>query len=149
METGLTLPGEPKGKCCWFVPLKQGVILIGVLIVVFAAFLVQQCLTFLSGNATFIYAVLYGVAAAPNVLGAFYYVKWFMNMDAAETKQGLFKACLLTILSAVISVGVSVVMALTLAGHTFGDLIVSILVSGVTSLLFFYFAGACKKYASE
>ena len=147
MENGLSLPGEPEGKCCWCIPLKIGVILIGLSMIATAISNVLLCLGNLGDH--FIYGVLFGAAAAPILLGVFYYVKWFMAMEDSERKNGLFRACLMVIFTSVITVGVFVIMTLLVEGVTFGSLISRIVGYGINAVFFLYFAGACKKFAAQ
>ena len=98
-ESGLTLPGEASDRCFWCIPLQIGVILIGILLVASAANQVITALTLSADSRTFLQFVLLIIATAPNVLGAVYYIRWFMNMEDADRKNGTFKACMLVVLS--------------------------------------------------
>merc|ERR1711937_367198 len=104
---------------------------IGIGMVGYAVHLSFSCIHLLGSSGNFAYALLYGVAATPIVLGVIYYIKWFMQMDDQEKRQGLFKACLMTILSCVISLVVSLVRFSTMPGFHFsdfaGDIVSSIL----------------------
>ena len=99
IKDGLSLPGEADDKCCWCVPIKIGVILIGISMILSAVSMVHNCVVFIGlGGTNFIYGVLMGVAAAPLVLGAWFYIKFFMA-DSADTRGGLAKACMMVILA--------------------------------------------------
>ena len=147
MEEGVALPGEAEDKCCWFLPIKIGMYLIGALMIGDAISNVLKCIELLSVN--FIFAVLYGAAAAPIVLGCVYFIRFFMSMDDSERRNGLFKACMLTILSNICTLAIAIVMFFTVTGTTFANVMVVLIVSGVSSVLFAYYAGVSKRFASQ
>ena len=96
----MSLPGEADDKCCWCVPIKICVILmIGINMILSALLMVQNCVVFIKlGGTYFIYGVLMGVAAAPLVLGLWFYIEFIMA-DSADTRGGLAKACMMVILA--------------------------------------------------
>ena len=87
-------------------------------------------------------------AAAPNVLGAYHYIKWFMDMENEERKLGTFKACLLVVLSCLLTIILEVIFYLT-TNQTGPNFLAGLAIQGLNALLFLYFAGACKKFASK
>ena len=149
-EEGLSLPGEAEDKCCWCIPLKIGVILVGIGMIASAVSIVIAGLGLLGTGATFIFGVLEIAAVAPMVLGSYFYIRWFMSMEDNDRKQGLFKACLLCVLSNIAYIIVGLVMSLTSEYMTFGGWFVSGLIPyAIVSVLYLYYAGAAKKYAAQ
>ena len=88
IKEGLSCPGEAEDKCCWCIPIKIGVILIGISMILLAASMVLLSLLFIGTEGLFIYGVLMGVAAAPLVLGAWFFLKFCMA-DSADTRAGM------------------------------------------------------------
>lgn len=120
-KEGISLPGEAADKCCFCIPIKPGVVIIGLIMVIDAVWGVLGVLNLLKHANLLIYAIISGVAIAPLVLGAYFYVRFFME-DNATTRGGLSKACMLVILSALILCGVSV-FQLILGDNTFGGVL--------------------------
>ena len=141
-KQGISLPGEAEDKCCYAVPIKFGVILIGAGIVYSAVMGVLAGLDMLKLN--FIYGVLYLAAQAPLALSAWYFISYF-RADTKESREGLQKACMLTILSAIAVAAVLLVM-----GILAGSLVISVIFAPViTFVVYTYFAGVCKRYAGQ
>jgi len=76
-KDGISLPGEKDDKCCWCVPIKIGIYLIGTLMIIYGLICALQCIKGIGTGSTFIYGVLYGVSAAPIVMGGLYFIKFF------------------------------------------------------------------------
>ena len=104
-KEGITLPGETEENCCWFIPIKAGIYIIGIFMCLWAVNLILQCVNNI--NDYFMWGVLYGAAAAPIILGAYFYVRFFQMPDDKERRLGLQKACMLVILSAIASSAIS------------------------------------------
>ena len=117
LEGGIT---EDADKCCLFVPIKLGVQIVGILIVVSAGLGVLNLLGALSVGAL-VYTILLGASLAPAVLSAFYFLKFLIN-DNSDTRAQLPTACALIILQQLVQVGAFVVYVLIYNG-TFGALI--------------------------
>ena len=152
-KEGITLPGEAKDKCCWFVPLKPGIYIIGVFMCLWAFNAIRLALfafdmMSVSGQ-WFIYGVGYAVSAAPIILGAWFFIKFFRNPDEKEARDGLSKACMMVILSSVILCGVAVVQFLLLTGFGFGNFLGAVISAAITAMVYFYYAGVCRRYAEE
>ena len=143
---GLKLPGETDDKCCWCIPIKPGVIIIGIVMILWALQLVITFIDWIDTDGLLIYAILYLCCIAPICLGAFFFVKYFMKMDDKDTKAKLEKACMLVILSAVIAFLIALIMVI-LGDNTFGNAISQLLTSIVISVIYFYYAGVCKRFA--
>ena len=148
MNNGISLPGEPSDKCCWFIPLNIGVIIIGIGMIATAASNVLAGLATMGEKGLFIYGVLELAAQAPILLGAYYYIMYFMDMENAEKRDGLFRACLMVLFSSVLTLGVQVV-SLVLGVSTFEVVLHGLIQNGLASVLYLYFAGTCKKYAEQ
>ena len=141
-KQGISLPGEAEDKCCYAVPIKYGVILIGAGIVYSAVMGVLAGLAML--GSAFIYGVLYLAAQAPLALSAWYFISYFRG-DTKETREGLQKACMLTILSAIAVAAVLLVMGLMA-----GNFVIGVIVNpAITFVIYTYFAGVCKRYAGQ
>ena len=97
---------------------------------------------------TFVLGILQIAAAAPNVLGAYHYIRYLMAQDDVERKNGTFKACLLVVLSNLLSMIVYLVTWLTASAYLFENFIVQEVVQAIFAVLFLYYAGACKKYVN-
>ena len=152
-KEGITLPGEDKDKCCWFVPLKPGVYIIGVAMCLWAVNAIRLALfafDMMSLNGSwFVYGVGYAVSAAPILLGAWFFIKFFRAPDERDARDGLSKACMMVILSSVILGGVAALQWLFLTGYTFGMFLNAVISAGVTACFYFYYAGVCRRYAEE
>ena len=147
-EEGLSLPGEAEDKCCWCIPLKIGVILIGVGIIGSAVNMVIGGVSMLGAN--FLLGILLCASAAPILLSSWMYIKWFRNMEDADAKNGLFKACLFCIFSWICYAVVGLILCLTTTGFTIGMWIGPYLITSlIVGLIYLYYAGACKKYAKS
>ena len=144
-KQGISLPGEAEDKCCWCIPIKIGVLLIGIGIIYSAVVNTLGGLTLLGAN--FIYGVLFLAAQAPLLLSAFYYIKYFQN-DSKETREGLSKACMLAILTTFAVAAVYLVMVVT-GASTFGVVMSQIISAGISFVLWTYYAGVCKRYAGQ
>ena len=145
-KEGISLPGEAEDKCCFCVPIKPGVYIIGVFMILWAVEAVLTALTWIGTSGLFIYGVIQAASAAPILLGAWYYIAFFRE-DNADTRNGLAKACMMVILSSIISVGVAVVMMI--GGFGFSVVMSAIISAGIVSFVYFYYAGVCKRYASQ
>ena len=142
-KQGISLPGEAEDKCCYAVPIKFGVILIGAGIVYSAVMGVLAGIAMLTPQ-NFIYGVLYLAAQAPLALSAWYFISYF-RADTKESREGLQKACMLTILSAIAVAAVLLVM-----GILGGSLVISVIFApAITFVVYTYFAGVCKRYAGQ
>ena len=146
-KEGISLPGEAEDKCCWFVPIKIGVYIIGAMMCLWAVRLILQCLDNIGAN--FIWGVLYGVAAAPIILGAYFYIRFFMDQDDKDRRLGLQKACMLVILSAMFSAGLALVQFFIVAGFPFGYFLEVCISSACLAIVYFYYAGVAKRFASQ
>ena len=141
-KQGISLPGEAEDKCCYAVPIKYGVILIGAGVVYSAVMGVLAGLAML--GTYFIYGVLYLAAQAPLALSAWYFISYF-RADTQESREGLQKACMLTILSAVAVAAVLLVLGLMAGTFAVGV----IFPPAITFVVYTYFAGVCKRYAGQ
>ena len=152
-DEGLTLPGEDADKCCFFLPLKTGVMVIGLIMISWgfnAAMLALRSFNAMSAGIIYlIFGIGYVAAAAPVVLGAFYFFNWFKAMDDKDTRNNLNKACMLVILSSIIVAGVAVAQFLLTSAFTIGMLMSPLVSAGTTAVVYFYYAGVCTRYAKE
>ena len=98
MAAGIKLPGEAADKCCWCVPIKCGIILVGVGIILNTISMIITGLAFFDVELV-IWGILFLVTAIPMVGSAFFFIKWFMKMDDPDTKAGLAKGCFLVVVS--------------------------------------------------
>ena len=99
----------------------------------------------------FIYGVLHMVAVAPIALGSWYYISFFRD-DNAESRQGLVKACMLMIMACAIGAGIVLVQFLIgTAGEslTFGAFLGGVLEQAIPAVIYFYYAGVAKRFASQ
>ena len=143
-KQGISLPGEAEDKCCYAVPIKYGVIAIGAGIVYSAVMGVLAGLRILGLDGGFIYGVLYLAAQAPLALSAWYFISFFRG-DTKETREGLQKACMLTILSAI-----AVAAVLLVQGLMAGNFLIGVIIGpAITFVIYTYFAGVCKRYAGQ
>ena len=147
-KEGITLPGEAEDKCCWCLPVKIGTYIMGLWILVYV---IMAVVGILGAGMDFLWLVLNLVALAPLLLAFFYWERW-MKADMEETRQSLSKGCMLMILSNLISMGIGLISWFSNKGedgYTFCDFMIVVLVSGITCLCFFYYAGVCKRFASQ
>ena len=145
-ENGLALPGEDPTKCCWCIPIKIGMIICGVLILLYFLQFIQIILWWFDYGFV-VYGILYVIAAAPMGLSCFWYVKWFMKIDDKERKANLMKAQLMVILSALISFAIQIV-ALIVGDQTFGGVVSYFITAIVYMIVFLYYAGVAKRYGN-
>ena len=144
---GIKLPGEAEDKCCWCIPIKPGVIIIGVLMILWALSALLTFIDWIGVDGYLIYAILYLLCIAPIVLGAFFFVKYFMKMDDKERKEKLEKSCMLVILSSIIAFIISLLMVI-LGDNTFGNVISQLITSLIVAVIYLYYAGVCKRFAA-
>ena len=152
-EDGITLPGEAKDKCCWFIPIKMGVYAIGIIMCLWAFNAVRMALAAFGMMGTsgmyLIYGIGYAVSAAPILLGAWFFIKFFRAPDDADTRAGLKHACMLVILSSLILAGIAAIQFLLVTGATFSVLLNALISAGITSVCYFYYAGVCDRYVKQ
>ena len=142
----IKLPGEADDKCCWCFPIKCGVITIGVFMCLYALSLIITMIQWIGyGGGWVVWGVLYGIACAPIVIGAVFFVRYFMKMDDADRKAGTTKACLCVIVSAVLCFILSILVFIIVEGATFSFVGNQLVSSLITSLLYFYYAGVTKR----
>ena len=145
-QAGLSLPGEPEDKCCWCIPIKIGVIILGIGVVAQAALSVLGGLGVLSTY--FIAGVVMCAAAAPLLLAAFWYIKWFQDMESKETREGTAKAMMMVALSALINLA-GLLLEVIIYSVPFSALISGIITTGITIVIVLYYVGVCKRFASQ
>eukprot|EP00355_Strombidium_rassoulzadegani_P002906 CAMPEP_0168612538 /NCGR_PEP_ID=MMETSP0449_2-20121227/2971_1 /TAXON_ID=1082188 /ORGANISM="Strombidium rassoulzadegani, Strain ras09" /LENGTH=161 /DNA_ID=CAMNT_0008653111 /DNA_START=274 /DNA_END=759 /DNA_ORIENTATION=+ len=141
-EGGIT---EDADKCCLCVPIKLGVTIIGILMVLSGALGILSLLGTLSVN--IILAIIFGASLAPVLVSSFFFLKYLLN-DTPETRAQLPTACALIILSQIIGLAGNVVYVL-FYGASFGSLINQLISSGITAVLYFYYMGVCKRFAES
>ena len=112
LKQGLKLPGEENDNtCCWVVPLNIGVIVIGILIVIWGFECARGILAIPDseryGNNN-LWVILSLVAAVPVLVAAGFYIKYFTDMENEDNKAGTVKACQLIILSALVRMLISI-----------------------------------------
>ena len=144
-KEGFSLPGEAEDKCCWCVPLKPGVMILGIWMIAYAVLGILDGVNFLKTEA--VVGILMFVSVVPICIGALYFIQYFRN-DTAETRGGLTKACMMMILALLISLGVQL-FSVIFGSNTFGNLLSQIITTGISCLCFFYYAGVCKRFASQ
>ena len=150
-KEGIALPGEAEDKCCWCIPIKIGIYIIGVCMCLWAVNLILVGLRYMDASA--MWGILYVAAAAPIVAGAYFYVLFFMKPEDAERKAGVVKACMLVILSCIASAAIAVVQYFIyfLPNNypgAFGYTLSSCISSACVALVYFYYAGVGKRYAA-
>ena len=95
------LCGEAEDKCCWFIPIPIGVMIVGIFLILYAISIVLSAIGFLGLGSTFlIWAILYFVTCVPIIIGAYFFIRYFMDRENAERKAGTTKACLCVIITA-------------------------------------------------
>ena len=146
---GIKLPGEAEDKCCFCVPIRPGLYLIGLLMVFWAFNAVYHCFVNLgAGGDYLIYGAMYGFAAAPIIIGAYFFIKFFMKPEESETREGIVKACMLVILSSIAVVFIALVEWLLLPVFKFGDFLSTVVSAAFVALFFFYYAGVARRFVS-
>ena len=145
-KAGITLPGEADDKCCFCIPIKPGVIIIGIFIILWAVEMILGAVNWLGIASLTIFGIIQLCAVVPMLLAAWYYISWF-RADSAATRVGLSRACMLVILSSLISLGIQVIM-LVLAKNTFSGLISNFISAAIVCVVYFYYAGVTKRFAS-
>ena len=147
---GIKLPGEADDKCCFCVPIRPGLYLIGILMVVWAGNAIFHCFQNLGwGGDYLIYGILYGAAAAPIILGAYFFIRFFMKPEESSAREGTVKACMLVILSSIAVGFIALVQWMLLPGFGFGNFVATCASAGVVALCFFYYAGVAKRFVSQ
>ena len=114
---------------------------------IWAANLIYQCISNLTDY--FIWGVLYGAAAAPIILGAYFYIRFFMDPEDKDRRLGTQKACMLVILSSFASTVLALLQWMMATAVPFGYFLGVCVSSGIIALFYFYYAGVCKRYASQ
>ena len=111
-----------------------------------AANLIIQCIDNLGGNA--LWGILYGAAAAPIIVGAYFYIRFFMAPADKARRGGIVMACMLVILSAVGSAVIALLQFLLLKGATLGYFLGVCISSALVSIVYFYYAGVAKRFVA-
>ena len=78
--------GEPVDQCCFFIPIKVGIIVIGILVILSAIGGALNTWNGLLWGST--YSIVYGLCYLPNVGAAIHFVKFF-QADTPETRSKL------------------------------------------------------------
>ena len=113
-------PGEADDKCCWCFPIKIGVMIIGIFMILYAISMVVTLFDWLGlGGGWVIWGILYAICAIPIIVGAVFYIRYFMDMENADRKAGTTKACLCVIVSAFLAVIVAILVFIIQEGATF------------------------------
>ena len=156
-KEGMSLPGEADDKCCWCMPIKIGVILIGVSMILCAVSTIYHAGYFINyGHGgwenlmgpNYCFGILMGFAGVLIVLGAaWFYIKFFMA-DSAATRAGLAKACMIVILAQSCLFGIQVFM-LIYRYQTFEVAISYLVPMAISNIIFIYYAGVAKRFASQ
>ena len=94
---GMKLPGESDEQCCFCIPIKIGVTVIGIVMIISAVQGILAGLHWLSLD--FIFGVLMICAFLPVLLGAWWFIAYFRDMENADTRGNLVKACMMVIFS--------------------------------------------------
>ena len=144
-KEGITLPGENEDKCCWCLPIKIGVIIIGVFVILEAVGTVVEGLDSMRYNDVF--GILILCTCAPIVLAAIKYVQWFKD-DSAETRMGCSTACMLMIVAVVARGAVYLVYSI-FGTIDFGYSLSYIIAAGISAVIWFYYAGVNKRYSTQ
>ena len=92
---------EDSDKCCLCIPIKTGVTLIGIFILI-NALRVIYAMYWGIFNGVVVYASVLGVLAAPVVYSGYLFFKWFRK-DCQDTRADLPKACVFIVFSSVAS----------------------------------------------
>ena len=150
-EGGLAVNEDPD-KCCFVVPIKTGVIIIAVCIVVEGVLTTLDILDILGasyGGINFIMALaFFGAAAAANVLALLLCIPWLRAMDDKDAISKLPKACMLMVLSTLLRAGW--ILWGFLAIHlTFSALLTNAIVTGFFCIVWIYCSGVTKRYAES
>ena len=145
-KEGITLPGETEDKCCWCIPIKIGVTVIGVFVLLSCVGVVFEGLGAMDYDS--IFGILILCTCAPIVLAGIKYVQWFKD-DSQETRMGCSTACMLMIVAELAVAAVYLVFALTAASVEMSWALSYIIGAGISSVIWFYYAGVCKRYAGQ
>ena len=141
-------PGEAEDKCCWCLPVKIGTYFMGIWVLVYS---IMGVVGIFESGMDFFWRVLSLVALAPLLLALFYWMRWVKD-DCEATRQPLSRGCMLVILSNLISIGIGLISWFGNVGedgYSFTGFLLVCLVGGITCFCFFYYAGVCKRFASQ
>ena len=145
LKDGIQLPGEEADKCCWVVPIKPGVIVIGVLIIVVALQSVVNAQHFYVANN--LWGILFYCTLIPQVIAAVLFVIFFTKMEDSTARQHTATACMLMIVACIALAVLFLLYPIVYRYAYFSDYLGQIIGDLLVACLWLYFAGVCKRFA--
>ena len=136
------LPGEDDNHCCWFIPIRTGVVIIGIFMILHALQMVSFAVDFVTVAP--IYGILYAIATLPILVGGYLFIQYFMDREATDGKKGTVTACYLVILSYAIVLVIQVATCVVGDG-SFNTLVASIVNSVCAVIWNYYMACVCRR----
>ena len=154
-EGGAMTAGPPnmgdQGNCCLCFPLKVGIQVLSVLVVIGAVYsAIDAVLILISSNPVFpfLWNVIFTACKVPEILGAIFFLQFLMK-DTPETRASLVKGCMLEILGYVCNVGASILYVLLNSNAGFNVVLGAVIGGAIGVLLWFYWVGCCKRLADS
>ena len=131
---------EDPTKCCFFIPIEIGVIIMGISIILSAVQLVLGVLQYLSYD--FIFAVVLGVLGVPLCIAAFYFAMYFKDRENKDGRANLPKGCVYACITGLAQALWYVVWWL-IQGYGLGNIVSQIVSAVITFLIYAYCRGVC------
>uniref|UniRef100_A0A7S3ILI2 Uncharacterized protein n=1 Tax=Strombidium inclinatum TaxID=197538 RepID=A0A7S3ILI2_9SPIT len=138
---------EPANSCCCCIPIGLGVRIIGFFILLEALAAAWVTFTYIITIVKIVFGIVYAISFLPIFMSAFYFIRFYQN-DTMKTRAKLPVACLYMIFSLVVSLCWSA-LGMLLFQVSISKFFDSLIFSGVSAVLFFYFIGVCKRFAES
>ena len=136
---------EDKNMCCACIDLQLGVTLIGIYLIVVAAFDVKTIIDELAAPTNLI---IFIVCTLPVLFAAYKFILYFKDMKSKEARQGLPLGCAMVALSCLLMGGWTAIGCIFL-DLDLNSLLATLIVYGVSFLMWAYFFGVCKRFADS
>ena len=134
------LPGEGGDMCCWCVPIKPGVIVIGIIVLLTDIMSIKNTIDAAGVNS--LQGALWIVTMVPLVLSLVIFIQFFLNNRKTER---LSLACMLVVLACLLQFAIILIFFFT-SSTKLDRFLGALIPTAVDVLLFTYFAGVCKRY---
>ena len=138
--------GDSTNSCCICIPIKTGVTIIGLYLLVIAAMAAYAAVAFFLKTHV-IMGVVYCLVNLPLFVAAFYFFKWIQN-DSMETRAKLPTACIYVMFALIVSTALSLVLMI-ITFISWDDFWSTLVGNGIDFLFYFYFAGVCKRFSQS
>ena len=137
------MPSQSGPLCCFCIPMKWGIVLIGVYLAM-DVFTLMGMLQAFQGLSIIIFAS-HAVSLIPVILGAYLFAKYFCN-DTESSRKKLILACALMIVANCLEFAGVVLAAVLDPNIPFNFILKFLPINGLAVLVYFYFRMVCIEW---